>query len=114
MSPRRLRAHDDIMSAFRHVHFIGIGGVGMSGIAEVLHNLGYAVSGSDRAQSPTTARLAALGITVFEDHAASNIDDVDVVVTSSAIKPNNPERLAARARRVPVVPRAEMQGELMR
>jgi UDP-N-acetylmuramate--alanine ligase len=114
MSPRRLRAHDDIMSAFRHVHFIGIGGVGMSGIAEVLHNLGYAVSGSDRAQSPTTARLAALGITVFEDHAASNIDDVDVVVTSSAIKPNNPELLAARARRVPVVPRAEMLGELMR
>ncbi|HET7358712.1 MAG TPA: UDP-N-acetylmuramate--L-alanine ligase [Rhodanobacteraceae bacterium] len=114
MSPRRLRAHDDIMSAFRHVHFIGIGGVGMSGIAEVLHNLGYAVSGSDRAQTPTTARLAALGITVFDDHVAGNIDEADVVVTSSAIRPDNPELVAARERRVPVVPRAEMLGELMR
>jgi UDP-N-acetylmuramate--alanine ligase len=102
------------MSAFRHVHFIGIGGVGMSGIAEVLNTLGYSVSGSDRARTPTTERLASLGIEVFEGHAADHIADADVVVTSSAIKADNPELVAARARRIPVVPRAEMLGELMR
>ncbi|NII09905.1 UDP-N-acetylmuramate--L-alanine ligase [Oleiagrimonas sp. C23AA] len=114
MSPRRLRPHDDIMLALRRVHFIGIGGVGMSGIAEVLHNLGYQVSGSDRARTPTTERLAALGITVFEGHDAAQVDDVDVVVTSSAIRDDNPELEAARERRIPMVPRAEMLGELMR
>jgi UDP-N-acetylmuramate--alanine ligase len=111
---KRLAAHEDLMSAFRHVHFIGIGGVGMSGIAEVLHNLGYAVSGSDRANSPTTQRLQQLGIEVHAGHAAEHIDGADVVVTSSAIKQDNPELVAARAARIPVIPRAEMLGELMR
>lgn len=114
MTPQPLRKHGDIMQDFRHVHFVGIGGVGMSGIAEVLHNLGYSVSGSDRADSPTTRRLASLGITVQCEHAAANVEQVDVLVTSSAIRSDNPELLAARERRIPIVPRAEMLGELMR
>jgi UDP-N-acetylmuramate--alanine ligase len=114
MTPGRLRAHDDFMTSFRRVHFIGVGGVGMSGIAEVLKNLGYSVSGSDRAHSPTTERLARLGIEVHIGHEASNIDGADVIVTSSAIRQDNPEIVAAHAARVPMVPRAEMLGELMR
>jgi UDP-N-acetylmuramate--alanine ligase len=114
MNIRRLRAHDDIMTLFRRVHFIGIGGVGMSGIAEVLHNLGYSVSGSDRASTPVTKRLDQLGVTVFQGHDADHIVDADVVVTSSAIGEDNVELKAARERRIPVVPRAEMLGELMR
>src|SRR5579859_4961570 len=114
MTPRRLLAHEDLMTTFRRVHFIGIGGVGMSGIAEVLHNLGYAVSGSDRSNSPTAQRLASLGIVVHVGHAAEHIGDADVVVTSSAISAENPELQAARAARIPIVPRAEMLGELMR
>ncbi len=114
MTPGRLRAHDDFMTSFRRVHFIGVGGVGMSGIAEVLSNLGYSVSGSDRAPSATTARLVGLGVTVCIGHEAANIDGVDVVVTSSAIRQDNPELVAALAARIPVVPRAEMLGELMR
>ncbi|GLQ50707.1 UDP-N-acetylmuramate--L-alanine ligase [Dyella flava] len=114
MTPRRLLAHEDLMSTFRRVHFIGIGGVGMSGIAEVLHNLGYAVSGSDRSESPTALRLRGLGIDVHIGHAAAHIGDADVVVTSSAIKSDNPELVAAREARIPVIPRAEMLGELMR
>ncbi len=114
MSLRRLHAHEDLMSTFRRVHFIGIGGVGMSGIAEVLHNLGYAVSGSDRSLSAIAQRLQQLGIAVHVGHAAAHIGDADVVVTSSAIRADNPELLAARAARVPVIPRAEMLGELMR
>ena len=114
MSQHRLRPNEDFMTVFRQVHFIGIGGVGMSGIAEVLHNLGYQVSGSDRARSATTDRLVNLGITVHEGHAAANLGDADVVVISSAIKPDNAELLAAGERRIPVVPRAEMLGELMR
>lgn len=114
MTPQRLRRHGDIMQDFRHVHFVGIGGVGMSGIAEVLHNLGYAVSGSDRADSPTTRRLAGLGIDVRRGHAAAHVEDIDVLVVSSAIAADNPELLAAREKRIPVVPRAEMLGELMR
>ncbi|MBN8481536.1 MAG: UDP-N-acetylmuramate--L-alanine ligase [Xanthomonadales bacterium] len=114
MTPQSLRRHGDIMQDFRHVHFVGIGGVGMSGIAEVLHNLGYSVSGSDRAASATTRRLEGLGIGVDVGHAARNVDGVDVLVTSSAIRADNPELLAARERRIPVVPRAEMLGELMR
>ena len=110
----RLSAQQEPMSTFRRVHFIGIGGVGMSGIAEVLHNLGYAVSGSDRAGSVTVQRLQGLGIEVHVGHAAENIAGVDVVVVSSAIKPDNPELAAARAARIPVIPRAEMLGELMR
>jgi len=114
MTPRRLAPHDDIMQAFRRVHFIGIGGVGMSGIAEVLHNLGYEVSGSDKADSSTTRRLAAMGVRIDRGHAAEHVCDVDAVVVSSAIRTDNPELAAARARRIPVVPRAEMLGELMR
>jgi UDP-N-acetylmuramate--alanine ligase len=114
MTPGRLRAHDDFMTSFRRVHFIGVGGVGMSGIAEVLKNLGYSVSGSDRAPSPTTERLAKLGVEVHIGHSASNIDGADVIVTSSAIRQDNPEIIAAQAARVPMVPRAEMLGELMR
>jgi UDP-N-acetylmuramate--alanine ligase len=83
MTLRRLHAHEDLMSTFRRVHFIGIGGVGMSGIAEVLHNLGYAVSGSDRANSPSAQRLQQLGISVHVGHAAEHIGDADVVVTSA-------------------------------
>jgi UDP-N-acetylmuramate--alanine ligase len=114
MTPRRLLAHEDLMSTFRRVHFIGIGGVGMSGIAEVMHNLGYAVSGSDKADSPTAQRLAKLGIDVRIGHEAAHVDGADVVVTSSAIKADNPELAAALAARIPVIPRAEMLGELMR
>src|SRR6185437_4119690 len=101
----RLSAQQDPMSTFRRVHFIGIGGVGMSGIAEVLHNLGYAVSGSDRANSPTAQRLARLGLVVHEGHDAANVGDADVVVTSSAIRQDNPELVAAHAARIPVIPR---------
>jgi UDP-N-acetylmuramate--alanine ligase len=119
MTPRRATvptdvATDWIRTGFARVHFVGIGGAGMSGIAEVLHNLGYTVSGSDRADSATTRRLAGLGIQIHKDHAAANVADVDVLVTSSAIKPDNAEVVAANERRVPIVPRAEMLGELMR
>jgi len=114
MTPRRLLQHEDLMSTFRRVHFIGIGGVGMSGIAEVLHNLGYAVSGSDKSNSAIAQRLAGLGIEVRIGHEAVHVGDADVVVTSSAIRPDNPELVAARAARIPVIPRAEMLGELMR
>ena len=114
MTLRRLLAHEDLMTTFRRIHFIGIGGVGMSGIAEVLHNLGYAVSGSDRANSSTAKRLQQMGVKVHVGHAAENIADADVVVTSSAIGQDNPELVAAHVARIPVIPRAEMLGELMR
>jgi len=96
------------------IHFVGIGGIGMSGIAEVLRNLGYAVQGSDVAEGGNTRRLAALGIPVMIGHQAENLGAAAVVVVSSAIKPDNPEIVAARERRIPVVRRAEMLGELMR
>jgi UDP-N-acetylmuramate--alanine ligase len=96
------------------IHFVGIGGIGMSGIAEVLHNLGYRVQGSDQAESANTRRLAALGIPVQLGHAADNLDAAGVVVISSAVRQDNPEVVAARARRLPVVRRAEMLAELMR
>lgn len=114
MSPRRLLPHEDFMYAFRRVHFIGIGGAGMSGIAEVLHTLGYVVSGSDHAHSAVIEHLVALGIEVHIGHAAAQVQGADAVVVSSAIAADNPELLAARAARIPVVPRAEMLGELMR
>jgi UDP-N-acetylmuramate--alanine ligase len=114
VTPARLSQHGDIMQDFRRVHFVGIGGVGMSGIAEVLCNLGYSVSGSDRADSATTRRLAALGARIDRGHAAAHVADADVLVVSSAIGADNPELLAARERRIPIVPRAEMLGELMR
>ena len=99
---------------FRHIHFVGIGGVGMSGIAEVLLNLDYKVSGSDLRASETTQRLESLGATVFIGHRAENVDDAHVVVVSSAVKADNPEYAAAKERQVPVIPRAEMLAELMR
>ncbi|MFG1224698.1 UDP-N-acetylmuramate--L-alanine ligase [Xanthobacter wiegelii] len=101
-------------SGLGSIHFVGIGGIGMSGIAEVLHNLGYAVQGSDVADSANVKRLREHGITVMIGHAAANVDDADVVVVSSAIKRDNPELMAARAKRLPVVRRAEMLAELMR
>jgi len=96
------------------IHFVGIGGIGMSGIAEVLHNLGYRVQGSDLAESANTRRLAALGIAVGIGHRAENLATAAVVVVSSAVRPDNPEVVAARSRRIPVVRRAEMLAELMR
>jgi UDP-N-acetylmuramate--alanine ligase len=98
----------------RRIHFVGVGGSGMGGIAEVLANLGYEVSGSDIAENSVTQRLAGLGVTVFKGHAAAQVAGVDVVVVSSAVKESNPEVQAARERRIPVVPRAEMLAELMR
>jgi len=98
----------------QHVHFVGIGGAGMSGIAEVLLNLGYAVSGSDLSESNATRRLAGFGARIHVGHAAEHLANADVVVISSAVKADNPEVLAARARHVPVVPRALMLAELMR
>ena len=100
--------------AVKQIHFVGIGGAGMSGIAEILHNLGYRVSGSDQADSPTARRLAELGIRVFVGHDAAHIAGAQAVVTSTAVKGDNPEVLAARSKRIPVVPRAVMLAELMR
>ncbi|MFN8092710.1 MAG: UDP-N-acetylmuramate--L-alanine ligase [Vicinamibacteria bacterium] len=99
---------------YQHVHFVGIGGSGMSGIAEVLLNLGYTVSGSDAKRSPVTDRLEQHGARVAEGHAAENLGDAHVVVTSTAVRRDNPEVLEARRRGVPVIPRAEMLAELMR
>ncbi len=96
------------------VHFVGIGGIGMSGIAEVLLNLGYRVTGSDLAESDTTHRLRGLGAEIFLGHRAENLREADVVVTSSAVRRNNPEVAAAQERLIPVIPRAEMLAELMR
>ncbi|MGQ3030950.1 MAG: Mur ligase domain-containing protein, partial [Ferrovibrionaceae bacterium] len=96
------------------IHFVGIGGIGMSGIAEVMHNLGYKVQGSDIAANANVKRLRALGITVAEGHSAENLGEAEVVVISSAVKSDNPEVQAARAKLLPVVRRAEMLGELMR
>jgi UDP-N-acetylmuramate--alanine ligase len=96
------------------IHFIGIGGIGMSGIAEILLTMGYAVSGSDLRGSATTERLAALGATIYTGHTAANAAASDVVVTSSAVAKDNPEVLEARARKIPVIQRAEMLAELMR
>jgi UDP-N-acetylmuramate--alanine ligase len=101
--------------AIRHIHFVGVGGAGMSGIAEVLLNLGYTISGSDLSDSATLRRLAGLGIATFVGHDAANIDGADAVVTSTAVQGGtNPEVLAAREKKIPVVPRALMLAELMR
>ncbi|MEE4608524.1 MAG: UDP-N-acetylmuramate--L-alanine ligase [Desulfobacteraceae bacterium] len=97
-----------------HIHFVGIGGIGMSGIAELLLNLGYRVSGSDLRPSDITERLTRMGGMVFHGHRAEQVAEANVVVTSSAVKPDNPEVAAARAAGVPVIPRAEMLAELMR
>ena len=98
----------------KNIHFVGIGGSGMSGIAEVLLNLGYTVSGSDLGSNAATERLAQLGACVTRGHQAANVEGADAVVTSTAVKPDNPEVLAARARSIPIVPRAMMLAELMR
>jgi len=103
-----------MLGGTRRVHFIGIGGIGMSGIAELLANLGYVVSGSDARRSEITTRLETFGVTVHEGHAAANIGDADVVVVSSAVRPTNPEIVEARRRGIPVIARAEMLAELMR
>ncbi|MBL8335980.1 MAG: UDP-N-acetylmuramate--L-alanine ligase, partial [Rhodoferax sp.] len=100
--------------AVRHIHFVGIGGAGMSGIAEVLARLGYVVSGSDLHDSPTLERLRRMEVDVFVGHAAGQVRDADAVVTSSAVQADNPEVQEARRRRIPVVPRALMLAELMR
>ncbi|MES2161976.1 MAG: UDP-N-acetylmuramate--L-alanine ligase [Pseudomonadota bacterium] len=98
----------------QNIHFVGIGGSGMSGIAEVLLTLGYTVSGSDLGSNAVTQRLADMGATVFQGHAAANIGEADAVVTSTAVQQDNPEVVAARSRKIPIVPRAVMLGELMR
>jgi UDP-N-acetylmuramate--alanine ligase len=103
-----------VLGNTRHVHFVGIGGIGMSGIAELLANLGYAVSGSDQRRSAVTERLETLGIRVAYRHDAAHVGDADVVVVSSAVNLSNPEVREAARRQVPVIPRAEMLAELMR
>jgi UDP-N-acetylmuramate--alanine ligase len=103
-----------MFAKIQRVHFVGIGGIGMSGIAEVLLNLGYKVSGSDLKPSPVTQRLASLGASIFEGHRAENVAGAEVVVTSSAVRPDNPEVAAAHVAHIPVIPRAEMLAELMR
>lgn len=111
---RRLQHTGNLAREFRRVHFVGIGGSGMSGIAEVLCTLGYEVSGSDNADNAATRRLASLGARVMRGHNASNVLGTDCVVVSSAIKPDNPELMEARSQRIPIVPRAAMLAELMR
>src|ERR1035441_5221866 len=98
----------------QHLHFVGIGGIGMSGIAEVLLNLGYQISGSDVKLSPTTDRLAKLGARIFEGHAAANVSGAKAIVVSSAVDDQNPEVQEARRLSIPVIPRGEMLAELMR
>src|SRR5438093_9953102 len=103
-----------MFAKIQHIHFVGIGGIGMSGIAEVLLNLGYKISGSDLKSSPVTQRLAGLGATIFEGHSSENVTGAEVVVVSSAITPDNPEVTEARNLHIPVIRRAEMLAELMR
>ena len=98
----------------QHIHFAGIGGIGMSGIAEVMLNLGYAVSGSDLKKSPITDRLETLGAQICEGHAAANLGGAKALVISSAVKEDNPEVVEARRRQIPVIPRGELLAELMR
>ncbi|ABD71133.1 UDP-N-acetylmuramate--L-alanine ligase [Rhodoferax ferrireducens T118] len=100
--------------AIKHIHFVGVGGVGMSGIAEILLNLGYTISGSDLADSATLQRLASLGIQTYVGHEAAHVAGADAVVTSTAVQADNPEVLSAREKHIPVVPRAVMLAELMR
>jgi UDP-N-acetylmuramate--alanine ligase len=109
-----MEALASLLGKTRRVHFIGIGGIGMSGIAELLANLGYVVSGSDEKSSAVTARLATLGIRVAVGHDPANVGDADVVVMSSAVRATNPEVREAAQRQIPVIPRAEMLAELMR
>jgi len=103
-----------LFNKYKTIHFVGIGGIGMSGIAEVLHNLGYEVTGSDLKESDTTKRLQSLGLKININHRTENINGAHVIVISSAVKPNNPEVIEAKARDIPVIPRAEMLAELGR
>jgi UDP-N-acetylmuramate--alanine ligase len=110
----KYRQRDLMQRKIQHIHFVGIGGIGMSGIAEVLLNLGYQVSGSDLQETDLTQRLASMGARVFYGHRQSNLHDADVVVTSTAVKADNPEVLEAHYRSTPVIPRAEMLAELLK
>jgi len=114
MGPYECTEKLPMLGKIRKIHFVGIGGIGMSGIAEVLLNLGFTVSGSDLKATPVTERLSKLGARVFEGHAASHLRDAQVVVVSSAIPPDNPEVQEAQRLQIPVIPRAEMLAELMR
>ena len=114
MNPPSIKISTKALGDIERIHFVGIGGTGMSGIAEVLSNLGYQVSGSDIKESPTTQRLQALGVLIFIGHQAQNIENTDVVVVSTAIDRTNPEVDSAYQHRIPVIPRAEMLAELMR
>ncbi|AKK68865.1 UDP-N-acetylmuramate--L-alanine ligase [Xanthomonas translucens] len=111
---RRLHDTGDLVRAFPRVHFVGIGGTGMSGIAEVMLTLGYEVSGSDNADNTATRRLVTLGARVMRGHSAANVLGTDCVVVSSAIRDDNPELMEARSQRIPIMPRAAMLAELMR
>lgn len=111
---RRLQDSGDLVRAFPRVHFVGIGGTGMSGIAEVMLTLGYEVSGSDNSDNVATRRLAKLGARVMRGHSAANVLGTDCVVVSSAIREDNPELMEARSQRIPIMPRAAMLAELMR
>src|SRR5438094_9430498 len=102
-----------MLGKIRKIHFVGIGGIGMSGIAEVLLNLGFSVSGSDLKGTAVTERLAGLGARISEGHAAENIRDAEVVVVSSAVEPDNPEAVEAKRQQIPVIPRADVLAELM-
>jgi len=104
----------EFMRRIHKVHFVGIGGAGMSGIAEVMNTLGYEVSGSDLASNTVIDELKSSGVKVYPSHSVANVNDVDVVVTSTAIDSNNVEVVAAKENHIPVVPRAEMLAELMR
>ncbi|WP_048785369.1 UDP-N-acetylmuramate--L-alanine ligase, partial [Pantoea vagans] len=110
----KLRSIVPEMRRVRHIHFVGIGGAGMGGIAEVLANEGYHISGSDLAPNAVTQHLAALGATIYFNHRPENVTDASVVVVSSAVAQDNPELVAAREQRIPVIRRAEMLAELMR
>lgn len=110
----KLRSIVPEMRRVRHIHFVGIGGAGMGGIAEVLANEGYQISGSDLAPNPVTQQLTSLGATIFFNHRPENVRDASVVVVSSAISADNPEIVAAHEARIPVIRRAEMLAELMR
>lgn len=105
---------ENMKDRIHHIHFVGIGGTGMCGIAEVLHNEGYYISGSDLADNAATRHLRSIGVSIFKGHNAENIAGADVVVTSTAVRKNNPEVVAAAAHKIPVIPRAMMLAEIMR
>src|SRR5436309_4602030 len=111
---RRSKRRADVFKRIKHVHLVGIAGIGMSGIAEVLLNLGYRVSGSDLRSTPNTESMARRGAMIFHTHAAENVGDAHVVVTSSAVRRDNSEILEAQRRKIPVIARAEMLAELAR